>query len=383
MAGKLKRYLQDPFLKRLYDDIRKAGSLKAILLDITHACNIRCEGCFFFVEDMDQYKAPKDEAVFDAFIEREKARGTNYMTVVGGEPSLVLHRLKKIYDNFWMIVVTNGLRRIPYEGFENLALAISVWGDHETDRRLRGGGKIDVFARALKNYKDDPRAMWYFTTLAGNAHEIESVVEQCVANGNYVGFNFYGDLAGLGGACDHRQGFDQVRREINRMIDRYPDRIVLTSYMYEVTSTGKLYDEEWGYDVCASVSVNNEKNAERIRNGKPYNPHFRAYNPDLKTTRRCCIGEDRDCSTCLDIWAHTSWIMLNMKRHVGSKQEFTNWLTSLYSFYLVNRVVDFEAGIQLLPEIHRRLSYLREQGEDTFEDRALARQNVYSAPRTA
>lgn len=360
MAGKLKQYLQDPFLKRLYDDIRKAGPLKAISVDITHACNIRCEGCYFLADGMDQYKAPEDEAEFDAFIEQEKARGTNYVTVVGGEPSLVLNRLKKIYDNFWMIVVTNGLRKIPYEGFENMAVAVSVWGDHGTDKRLRGSGKIDVFAEALKNYQDDPRAVWYFTTFAGNAHEIESVVGQCVDNGNYVGFNFYGDLAGLGGALDHRQGFGQVRREINRMIDRYPDRILLTSYVYEVISTGKLYDEEWGYDVCASVSVNNEKNTERLKNGKPYSPHFRAYNPDLKSTRRCCVGEDRDCSTCLDVWAHTSWIILNMKRHMGSEQEFTNWLTSLYSFYLVNRIVDFEVGSQLLPEIHERLSYLRE-----------------------
>jgi hypothetical protein len=356
----------------LYDDVRKAGALKAILVDITHVCNIRCEGCYFFAEDMDQHRAPSDEAALDAFIEREKARGTNYVTVAGGEPSLVLDRLKKIYDNFWLIAVTNGLRRIPYEGFENMPIAVSVWGDHETDTRLRGGGKIDVFARALENYKDDPRAVWYFTTFAGNAHEIESVVEQCVANGNCVGFNFYGDLAGMGGVFDHRQGFDQVRHEINRMIERYPDRILLTSYIYEVIATGQLYDEEWGYDVCASVSVDYEKNAERLKNGKPYNPHFRAYNADLTTTRRCCIGEDRDCSTCLDIWAHTSWIMLNMKRHIGSKQEFTNWLTSLYFFYLINRVVDFEAGIQLLPEIHARLSPWRERDEDVIAERAWA-----------
>jgi hypothetical protein len=64
--------------------------------------------------------------------------------------------------------------------------------------------------------------------------------------------------------------------------------------------------------------------------------------------------------------------MLNMKRHIGSKQEFTNWLTSLYFFYLINRVVDFEAGIQLLPEIHARLSPWRERDEDVIAERAWA-----------
>ena len=95
---------------------------------------------------------------------------------------MVLDRLKKIHDHFWMSMSTNGLRRIPYEGFENMTIGISLWGDHETDKWLRGGGKIDVFAKALANYRDDPRAIWYYTTTPGRAHEIESVVEQCIAN---------------------------------------------------------------------------------------------------------------------------------------------------------------------------------------------------------
>jgi hypothetical protein len=230
-----------------------------------------------------------------------------------------------------------------------------VWGDHETDTRLRGRGRQDVFATALRNYRDDPRASWYYTTTPGNAHEIEPVVEQCVANGNRVLFNFYGDLAGIGGDVDHRRGFARVRREIDRMIDRYPGRIWLSSYMSEVISTGRLYEDRWGYDVCSSVSADNAMNQARLANGKPYNAHFRAYNPDLTSTRRCCVGDERDCSTCFDVWAHTSWIMLNMRRHLGSKQEFTNWLTTMYLFYLMNRFVDFDAGVSLLPEIHRRV----------------------------
>jgi hypothetical protein len=189
------------------------------------------------------------------------------------------------------------------------------------------------------------------------------VVEQCVQNGNYVFFNFYGDIAGRGGDLDHRAGFDTVRRNINTMIDRYPDRIMISSYISQVVSTGQLKGQSWGYDVCCSVSENNPKNAARLANGNEINAHFRAYNPDLKTTRRCCVGEDRDCSTCLDVWAHTSWIMLSMKRHMDTKQDFTNWLTTMYLFYLVNRIVDFEANVGLLPEIHQRLKPLRDYSE--------------------
>ena len=355
MATQLREFLEDAFLGRLYREIRQAGPIRAISVDLTHRCNLRCVGCYFFAEDMDRREAPRADAQFEAFLGRERARGTNFVTVIGGEPSLALDRLQMLAAHFRTTVVTNGLRRIPYEGFERMPIGVSVWGDHETDTRLRGRGKRDIFATALRNYENDPRANWYYTTTPGNAHEIERVVEQCVANGNRVMFNFYGDLARLGGDLDHRRGFAQVRREIDRMIERYPDRIWLSSYMSAVISSGRLYEDTWGYDVCGSVSVDNVINQERLRNGKPYNPHFRAYNPDLTSTRRCCVGSERDCSTCFDVWAHTSWIMLHMRRHLGSKQEFTNWLTTMYLFYLMNRFVDFDAGVPLLPEIHRRV----------------------------
>jgi len=361
MPNQITDYLEDPFLRRLYDLVKTAGPMRPSQIDITHSCNIRCEGCYFFSEELDQFQAPKDETTFDDFIAQEKARGTNFLTVVGGEPSLMLDRLKKVYDNFKLIVVTNGIRRIPTEGFENMPIAVSVWGDHETDTRLRGNGKLDVFAKGLKNYKDDRRAIWYFTANPGHVHEIESVVGQIVDNGNFMGFNFYGDIANHGGDLDHRQGFDRVRREIDRMIERYPERVINTSYMNQVITTRKLYDDDWGFSVCATLSDNIEKNRKRFENGNPYLPHYRVYNPDLKTTRGCCRSDKWDCENCYDTWANISWIIVNVEKHLGSVQEFTHWLTSVFIFHLTGRTINFEEGIQLLPEVHRRLRHLREE----------------------
>ena len=355
MTNSLKRYLKDPFLNRLYMEIRKTGTIKSISLDLTHECNIRCSGCYYFSEGMDAAKTPTDESEFDAFIERELERGTNFVTVVGGEPSLRLDRLKKIYDIFKMNVSTNGIIPIPKDGFENMPIGVSVWGNHHTDSNLRNNGKRDLFTIALNNYKNDSRAFWYYTVSAGSAHEIEHVVDQCVANGNRVLFNFYSDINNLGGAMDHRQGFENVRIEIDKMIQRYPNFIYLSSYLTKVISTGELYGQQWGYDVCTTVSTNLPENEERMKNGNPYSPHFRAYNSDFKTTRRCCTGIDRSCDSCLDVWQHFSWIMLNIKKHLGSKQEFTHWLTSMYLFYLINRLIDHETGLHLLLEINKRV----------------------------
>lgn len=361
MDRRIEEYIADPVLRRMYDDIRAMGAVRPIQVDLTHACNLRCQGCYFFSEGLDAHKAPKpsEEAEFDAFIEREKARRTNYVTILGGEPSLMLGRLKKVHDNFWGIVVTNGVRRIPMEGFENLAIACSVWGDHETDTRLRGGGRQDVFAQGLENYRDDRRVVWYYTTTAGKPQEIERVVSQIVENGNFVGFNFYGDIAALGGDLDHHQGFGAVRREVDRMIERYPDRMLYSSHIAQVITAGQLHGDRWGFDVCASLSTDHPKNQARFANGRPYLHHYRCYNADLVTTRGCCRSDTYDCGNCRDTWAHMVWIMVNLEKSLGSAADFADWLTTNYIFYLTSHIIDFESGVAFLPQMHARLRELR------------------------
>ena len=350
MTTRFETWLVDPFLRRLWSAIRGAGPIRSISVDLTHVCNIRCQGCYFFAEGMDRSR----QGDIDGFISQERSRGTNFVTVVGGEPSLVLDRLKKLYDTFKLSVATNGLRQIPREGFEELPIGVSVWGNHDTDRELRGSGREDVWSQALDNYRDDPRAFFYYTVAPGHAHEVEGVVSRCVANGNRVLFNFYGDLEERGGGLDHTQGFADVRRAIDGMIDRYPEEILMTSRLAEIVSTGRLFDETWGHEACTSISPDNPVNRGRIRNGKPYSRHFRAYNADLLTTRRCCTGVDRDCGSCFDTWQHFSWVMLNLRKHLGSERDFTEWLTTMYLFYFINRLVDVGEGAGLLPEIHQR-----------------------------
>ncbi len=336
----------------MYTAIRAVGPVRSIALDITSKCNLRCAGCYYYAEGMDRVRISQDDCAFDELLEKEKVRGTNFVTVVGGEPALVPGRLKKIYQHFKMNVATNGLIKIPYEGFENMPLGIAIWGDHQTDANLRGDGKQDYFSAALVNYRNDPRAFWYYTVAPGCAEEIESVVRQCIENGNRVLINYYSDVANLGGQLDYRQGFDAVQTEIDRMIERYPDKLYTTRYFNRIVTSGQLYDEAWGYDVCTNLSTNSAVNQARLKNGKPFNKHFRVYNADFETTRRCCTGIDRNCASCFDTWEHFSWIMINMRKHLASEEEFSNWLSTMFVFYLVNRLVDFEENLKYLPEIH-------------------------------
>ena len=175
--SRLSSYLADPVLNDMYAMIRGAGPVRPISLDITAKCNLRCTGCYYFAEGMDRVDARRDDTAFDTLLDAEAERGTNFVTVVGGEPALVPERLKKIYDRFKMNVATNGLIRIPAEGLEDMPLGIALWGNRRTDARLRADESRDLFSLALKNYRDDPRAFFYYTVAPGHAHEIEAVVE--------------------------------------------------------------------------------------------------------------------------------------------------------------------------------------------------------------
>ncbi len=360
LMSRLRQYLADPFLRGLYEEIRDAGALRSISLDITSKCNLRCDGCYYFSEGMDQQSDYRNEEAFEELLDREAERGTNFITVVGGEPALEPERLRKIYRRFKMSVATNGLIPIPREGLEQLPIGVALWGNASTDSRLRGDGRQDFFARARDHYRDDERAFWYYTVAPGLADEVEETVEQCLANGNRLLFNYYSDVDGRGGELDFRSGLEPVRAEIDRMSERYPDRIFTTPYFNKVVTTGRLFGERWGYDVCTNVSTNAVINSERMQNGNPFNPHFRAYNADYRTTRRCCTGVSRDCASCFDTWEHFSWIMINLKKHLGSLEDFTGWLTTMYVFYLVTRIIDFDQGIGKLTLIQQRL---RETGK--------------------
>ena len=208
--------------------------------------------------------------------------------------------------------------------------------------------------KAKANYKNDSRAFWYYTVAPGNADQIEQVVEECIENGNKVLFNYYSDLAGIGGELDYRLGFDKVMSAIDRMIEKYPSMIYNSSYLNKVITSGTLYSETWGYDNCTNISTNFEGNQERMKSSKPFNKHFRAYHADFTTTRRCCTGMERSCDSCFDTWEHFSWIMINMRKHLGSKEEFSHWLFTMYLFYAINRIVDTKELDSILKKIHLR-----------------------------
>src|SRR2546422_11669391 len=76
-----------------------ARSVRASEYHITNACNLRCQGCWFFTFGFDrEAKEQTDLARLRAFIERERARHINAALLIGGEPTLEPERVLACVD---------------------------------------------------------------------------------------------------------------------------------------------------------------------------------------------------------------------------------------------------------------------------------------------
>lgn len=152
-------------------------------------CNLSCEGCYYFDGGETAASRPEpDLRRWEALFAAEAVRGVSMAYFVGAEPSLSPARLAAAAKSLPRgNIGTNGIapipREIPYR------IGVSIWSvDPEEDRTLRGAG---AFAKALRNYAGDPRAIMLFTVSARTIGEIDRAARLCADHGVELTFNLY------------------------------------------------------------------------------------------------------------------------------------------------------------------------------------------------
>jgi hypothetical protein len=127
---------------------------------LTRACNIRCKGCWFFTYGLDkQADDEKDLGEIDRFLESERARGITTALLVGGEPTLVPKKVERFVRALpFVTVTTNGWRPLPVAGFENVAVAVSLFA--ATNRTTPSGR----FGRMATRSPGCSKPLWAITT---------------------------------------------------------------------------------------------------------------------------------------------------------------------------------------------------------------------------
>ena len=311
--------LLDPEWYERYKAISKLN-IRSSIYDVTNKCNLRCKGCFFFSSD--EHKAAAEEMdikKWEAFIDREKARGVNLAILIGGEPTLHLDRVEAFYKRLPTFCATNGLIKIPRDRFPDMMLGISLWGDEADEKTLRGK---DTFSISSKNYEGDRNVYYLYTLTPKQIGKIERIIRKIGDAGLKVHMQLLSNDEGVDGFSWQPEQLEAIRNEMDDMLDRYPETVISSKYYHEIITTGKMLGRSFGWNECPSVTQPLD-----TRDPQPKRLiEFIRWASDLNTMHRCCTSETRDCSSCKDGAAHMSWVMVNKRAHIRTTRDLQNWI---------------------------------------------------------
>jgi MoaA/NifB/PqqE/SkfB family radical SAM enzyme len=295
-------------------------NIRSSIYDVTNRCNLRCKGCFFFSSD--EHTAADEQCdvrQWEAFIDKEMERGVNLAILIGGEPTLCLDRMEAFYKRLPSFCATNGLIKVPRERFPDMMIGISLWGDETDEKVLRGK---DTFSISSKNYAGDPYTYYLYTITPKQIGKTERIIRKIQDVGLKVHMQLLSNDEGVNGFSWKPEELAAIRVEMDEMLDKYPRTVISSKYYHEIITSGKMLGREFGWMECPSVTAPLDK-----RDPQPKRlTNFIRWASDLKTMHRCCTSETRDCGTCKDGAAHMSWVMVNKRAHMRSRQDLQNWI---------------------------------------------------------
>ena len=311
--------LLDPEWFARYQKISKLN-IRSSIYDVTNRCNLRCKGCFFFSSGEDQVaKEEMDPTKWAKFIDSEKERGVNLAILIGGEPTLCLDRVEMFYKRIPSFCATNGLIKVPRDRFPDMMIGISLWGDEKDEKLLRGK---NTFGISSKNYEGDPHTYYLNTITPKQIGKTEKIIKKIRDVGLKVHMQLLSNDEGVDGFFWGQEELNEIRAEMDTMLETYPDTVISSKYYHKIITTGKMLGRDFGWAECPSVSEQLDS-----RNPQPKRLiHFVRWASDLHTMHRCCTSATRDCSTCKDGAAHMSWAMVNKRAHMQSSEDFQNWI---------------------------------------------------------
>ena len=294
-------------------------NIRSSIYDLTSRCNLRCKGCFFFSSGENRVQEEMELCRWEAFIDREKARGVNLAILIGGEPTLCMDRLEAFYRRVPTYCATNGLIKVPRDRFPGMMVGISLWGSGEEEKILRGR---DTFAVSSKNYEGDPCAYYLYTLTPRQVGKTEPVIRRIRDVGLKVHLQLLSNDEVVDGFSWRPEELRDLRFELDEMLDHYPRTVISCKYYHEVITTGIMQGRRFGWRECPSVTESLDHRQPPVRRLI----HFYRWAADLKTVHRCCTSATRDCATCKDGAAHMSWVMVNKRDHMNTTKDLQNWI---------------------------------------------------------
>ncbi len=334
-------YLQIPELAQRYQKVRKYFFLRESAYDITSACQLRCEGCYYFQGDKYKVKDNRDPGAWRAFFEQEKERGITYVVLAGAEPALAPKVIRACHDMIPLgTIASNGLKPIDPE--LSYRIHLSVWGDSAGDPKYRkwynGKPGPNCLDAQLENYRDDDRVIFTYTFNSENVDELDEVLARVRDAGHQLTFNIFSNPADRQSPLKHRDTLRRTRAKMMQALDEHGDTVVYSYYNAEVHTSGQSLHQQFG---CAYP---------RARIAAGHVPDFglaktfRSYRTNLthEAASDCCVP-DTDCSDCRHYAAGSAVVTARLNMHTDTEQKFRGWLDYVDA-YLAVWVRGYEQG---------------------------------------
>jgi len=307
--------IADPVIRERWEKVRRYFFLRESTYDMSNRCNIRCEGCYYFVGAKQFAKENTSETAWRQLLESEKERGITFVVLAGAEPSLVPQLCAVCYEVIPLgAIATNGLKQLPRE--IDYRVHVSVWGNDQTSLATRKAP--DMLVRQMANYKDDPRAVFVYTFTPYNIDEVRQVTKMLADNGQQITFNMFSAPVGYDGPLRHTS--ESLRKTaviMGEMLAEYPQTVLFSPYnIVAHTSEKGLHD-------LFSCTYPRMNAATDIGLGRS----FRQYRTDLQWNRdaACCVP-DTDCRDCRHYAAGSAVVTARMYRHATDPVTFSAWL---------------------------------------------------------
>ncbi|WP_373499770.1 radical SAM protein [Desulfococcus sp.] len=312
---KFSEILADPETRNRWETVRRYFFLRESTYDMTHQCNIRCEGCYYFEGEKQSAAENRDPEAWRILMREEKARGITFVVLAGAEPSLVPELCRVCHEEIPLgAVATNGLRFIPEDvGYK---IHISVWGDDETSRKTRGAK--EMLPRQIDNYGGDPRAVFVYTFTRHNIDQAPGVMAALAGSGCKVTFNMFSAPVGYAGDLRHTEdSLQHTRRVMLELLDRHPDTLLFSPY------SAVAHTHRFGLHHLFSCSYPRMNPSTDVGLGRS----FRQYRTDLTWDREaaCCVP-DTDCPDCRHYAAGSAVVTARLFRHAADPETFRAWL---------------------------------------------------------
>jgi len=339
----LTELLEVPALGERYAKLKRFFFIRESTYDVTSACQLSCDGCYYFEGDKYKVKDNRSPDAWRAFMQKEKERGINYVILAGAEPALVPKVVRACHDVVpFGTVASNGLKALDRD--LRYRVHLSVWGDGTGDPKYRkyANGKPGPYCLPvqLKNYRNDDRVVFSYTFNNQNIDEVDEALRCVDGEGHRITFNVFSAPDRSTSQLQIRDTMARMREKMFWAIETYP-RSVLYSYYNAVVHTSK--HSLHSLFVCPYPRA---LQAAQMK-GMGVSKTFRSYRADLTFTEEanCCVP-DIDCSDCRHYAAGSVIVTSRLNLHVASEAQFRGWLDYVDT-YLAVWVPGYERGQNL------------------------------------